>query len=260
MKKKITLILCVALVMSLLSVVSFGKAINLISNNVGDAVWDLVSGKWTGILDLGAGGLTPVERSITSDGHLLVKSVDGDMSGNCDHGIGNYIAVSGILQPNTTYTLTADIKFNCNPSSPLHAKFGGYDKIYIEYVGPEGANMGSPAVAIPASDDFVTYTYTFTTGANLDNTYIVIGPNVLVGANQRTAGIGNTEAYPLMVWGAFVPGGSFEIARCTMLAEGDVDDGEPDSPSTGDAALFVVAGVAAVSLVACVCVRSKKKI
>lgn len=259
MKKKISLFLCVAAIMSILSITCLGASVNLINDNAWGSAWDIVPGAWHGILDQGVGGLPAVERTITADGHLLIKSPSDDMSGAKDHGIGNYIGVAGILQPNTTYTLTAEIKFFANPQNPLHVNFGGYDKLAIEYVGD---TLGNDPTIVTPSEDFVTYTYTFRTGENLDETYIVVGPNAL-----KNAG-GVLE----ITWGAFAAGAWYEVASCKVLAEGDTDEEVPDdpgddvtppenpsSPDTDDAMISIVASAIVMSLGAYVCVQAKKK-
>lgn len=210
--------------------------------SAGTENWDVIDGVWSGTLSSGSANgekLAPVERTITDDGHLLLKSNADKNENKNDHGIGNYIGVSDLLKPNTEYTLTATIKFDTNKDSPLHALGDVYGKLFMFY---NADISGAERVQINHSDDFVTYTYTFKTGASVAGSYIQIGP----------VGVGDNTNF-----GAFCPAASLEIASARL--EGDLlkadavaepvtpDDGGNDNPSTGSHALAAVICMTAVA-------------
>lgn len=107
-----------------------GDPVELVKNNAGDDSWDVIEGVWSGTLRSGAGGLEPCERIINDKGELVIRSVSKSETTTADHGVGNYIGVSEILKPNTTYTVTVIAKFNSNPTHKLHIKYPGvYDNV-----------------------------------------------------------------------------------------------------------------------------------
>ena len=176
-----------------------GDPVELVKNNAGDDSWDVIEGVWSGTLRTGAGGLEPCERIINDKGELVIRSVSKSETNTADHGIGNYIGVSTILKPNTTYTVTVIAKFNSNASHKLHLKYPGvYDYIYIR---ASGDVSGAAPVAITDSADFEEYTYTFKTGSNLKDFFIQIGP----------IGVGDNN-----YWGAFCPGAELIIQSCVI--------------------------------------------
>ena len=180
--------------------VVLGDPVELINNNAGEEDWAVIKGVWSGTLASGAGGLEPVERFINDEGYLELTSPSTSTVNTADHGIGNYIGVADLLQPNTTYTVEA--KFFTNSEHALHATYPiTYEYVYIRY----SANVASgDPVAICDSEDFETYTYTFTTGSNVaEDAYLQVGP-IGVGSNVN--------------WGAFCPGASLVIKSCILQA------------------------------------------
>lgn len=176
-----------------------GDPIELVKNNVGGDNWDVIEGVWSGTLNSGAGGLEPCERFVNENGEIVIRSVSKSETNTADHGIGNYIGVSTILKPNTTYTVTVIAKFNSNASHKLHLKYPGiYDNIYIR---ANGDVSGAAPVAITDSADFEEYTYTFKTGSSLKDCFIQIGP----------IGVGDNN-----YWGAFCPGAELIIQSCVI--------------------------------------------
>ena len=247
--RKITAIVTVAaVILAMLSLFcgAAGKTYELVKpESAGGESWDVIDGVWSGTLSSGSsnGGvkLDPVERTVTQDGHLLLKSNAAKDENQNDHGMGNYIGVSDILKPNTEYTLSVKAKFDTNKSSPLHALADIYGKLFIFY---NADVSGADRVEVNHSDDFVTYTYKFKTGADVSNTYIQVGP----------VGVGDNTNF-----GAFCPGASLEIASAKL--EGDLlksdttpgedkpggDDKPGDNPPTGSYVLPAVICMAAVA-------------
>lgn len=245
-KKIAALFAATAILLSALSMLcgATEKTYELVKpDSAGAENWDVIDGIWSGTLSSGSsnGGekLAPVERTITDDGHLLLKSnVDKSESKN-DHGIGNYIGVSDLLKPNTEYTLTATIKFDTSKDCPIYALGDVYSKLFMFY---NADVSGAKRVQINHSDDFVTYTYIFKTGASVAGSYIQIGP----------VGVGDNTNF-----GAFCPAASLEIASAKL--EGDLlkadaaaepeipDEGGNDNPSTGSHALAAVICMTAVA-------------
>lgn len=176
-----------------------GDPIELVKNNVGGDSWDVIEGVWSGTLNSGAGGIEPCERIVNENGDIVVRSISKSESVTADHGIGNYIGVSELLKPNTTYTVTVIAQFKSNTSHKLHQKYPGvYDSIYIR---ASGDISGASPTAITDSADFEEYTYTFKTGNNLKDFFIQIGP----------IGVGDNN-----YWGAFCPGAELIIQSCII--------------------------------------------
>lgn len=176
-----------------------GDPVELVKNNAGDDNWDVIEGVWSGTLRTGAGGLEPCERIINDKGELVIRSVSKSETTTADHGVGNYIGVSEILKPNTTYTVTVIAKFNSNPTHKLHIKYPGvYDNVFVR---ASGDVSGASPVAISDSADFEEYVYTFRTGSSLKDFFIQIGP----------IGVGDNN-----YWGAFCPGAELIIQSCVI--------------------------------------------
>lgn len=177
-----------------------GEPINLIGNNAGEEDWAVIEGVWSGTLQTGAGGLDPVQRFMNSDGYLEITSSSLSEADNADHGVGNYIGISNLLKPKTTYLVTVKAKFDTNSDHVLHDVYPDtYDYVFIR---SSIDVLGNDPVAIENSDDFVTYTYTFKTGSRIaKDAYLQIGP----------IGVGDN-----VYWGAFCPGASLVIAECLL--------------------------------------------
>lgn len=176
-----------------------GEPIELIGNNAGEDSWDIIDGIWSGTLLSGAGGLEAVNRFINDSGYLEITSSSTSTVNTADHGIGNYIGVSNILKPNTTYTVTATVKFFSNATHALHSAYPGvYDCVFIRV---NGDVSGASPTVIYDSEDFETYTYTFKTGSSLKDIFVQVGP----------IGVGDND-----YWGAFCPGASLIIASCVI--------------------------------------------
>ena len=138
---------------------------------------------WTAIDDVWGGPLQ--EKRDGAENAALQELVEEELSdgtsGICYHFysdstlgyhiVGNTFGLGNVVSPNKTYKVTATLKYTVpNPGAEK-------DDMHIVYSGADK----STAVKVESKNEWQKVEYTFTTGADIDGTYLVIGPISLDG-------------------------------------------------------------------------------
>ena len=157
--------LALAVVLSAFSLFAFAGSQELVGDNIAGDCWSAVDGKWGGPEQAGY-----VNGDMDSNPQVVHAYEDGMLhvySTRTDNGLsfsGNVIGIASLVKPDTEYKVEATIKYTANPES------------HPFYIRSNNNVSGSEPVIVAASDDFVTYTYTFKTGSTINATdYLMVG-------------------------------------------------------------------------------------
>ena len=145
------------------------NGIQLIRINMGGDLWAPQANKWGGPEKEGTaidenGERVFLHHVLNDEGELEIVSTA--VAGT--HYFGNFFGTDDVLKPNTHYRVTAEIRF-----------YGGdvaeVDNVLYMFSTAEAKKK--PSLVINESENYVTYTYEFLTGDEIQDSCLVIGPS-----------------------------------------------------------------------------------
>ena len=220
--KLFAIVMAATLIFTLLTVAGYAANLELVNQNAGTDVWDLLEDTWSGVLTNTSGVVT--SRVVNEQGQLVITGCGDSANGTKDNWLGNYIGIGKYLKANTEYTVTVNLKFDAGLSDQLHVNYpNSYVDLWILYHDADFTTTMPTRDATVITDtngEFVEYTYTFTTGdeSSLAAGYLQVGPH---GAGQNH------------YWGGFCPTATLVIDSCILTGDlvGVAEDTPPvDNP------------------------------